>query len=138
MLDCKLIVTVRQLNDLNAQWDCAVGRLEINFKSRTIAFHISAKLRSLVTLFTYGHMARCLLSSRLISIHSIQARLTHYFDEYTTGLVSHEKVKPEGEFQSQKWCIFKNQFLFHELNYFIKACGIQKLLSIHFGKYDKP
>ena len=72
-------------------------------------------------------------TSRLLSIHPIQHRLTHYLDEYTISLLGYQKVEPEGHFQGQKWGVFspvlrevRTIFHFMNGNYFIKASSSQK------------
>ena len=86
-------------------------------------------------------MAHFLLSSRLLSIHPVRSRLTHYFDAYTIGLVSCWKMEPEYQFQGQKMGIFlnrftgKNQFLFHELKLLYHGIQYPKITPIHVGKH---
>ena len=90
-----------------------------------------------MTLITYLSIIEIHgMLSLIHSIHPIQSRLLHYFDEYTIGLVSYWKTEPEDQFQRQKMGRFlnrftgKNQFLFHE----------SKLLyqSNHYSKNYHP
>ena len=100
-----------------------------------------------MTLNTYrsiieSHGRLSLIFSPL-SVHPIQARLTHYFVNYATCLVSYQKVEPESQFQNKKWGIFSTDLLVRTSFYFMNEITLskhpvsKKLPSNHVGKYQK-
>ena len=72
-----------------------------------------------MTLITYLSVIESHGLLSLIFPFDLFSQDWQYFDAYTIGLVSHEKVEPEGQFQGKNGAFLnrftrKNQFLFHE------------------------